>query len=240
MIFRRKSSGSEPGPEDPAAAESGLSESGLSEELRARMHGPWDRSETDVDAGDLTYVDLGGLVVRGMAELELRLQVDEQTSAVTAVMFAGPESGLELRAFAAPRHDGIWDDVRRDIATETTRRGGEVDEVDGEFGTELKLVVPVTLPDGRHAKQASRIVGVDGPRWLLRGTFLGKSAIEPDPDGVVERAFRDVIVVRGDGPMAPRETLQMQMPADAVEAIETDDGQGPSEAEDEDSEPEQV
>jgi hypothetical protein len=40
---------------------------------------------------------------------------------------------------------------------------------------------------------------------LLRGTFLGRSAQEPDPDGTIESAFREVIVVRGDGPMSPRE-----------------------------------
>ena len=91
-------------------------------------------------------------------------------------MLAGPESGLELRAFAAPRWDGIWDDVRKDIAAEAAKRGGTATELDGEFGTELKVVVPVQTPDGRQATQTSRIVGVDGPRWLLRGTFLGKSA----------------------------------------------------------------
>ena len=102
-------------------------------------------------------------------------------------MLAGPDSGLELRAFAAPRCDGIWDEVRKDIAAEATKRGGTATELDGEFGTELKLVVPVQTPDGKQATQTSRIVGVDGPRWLLRGTFLGKSAREPDPEGVVEQ-----------------------------------------------------
>ena len=128
------------------------------------------------------------------------------------VMLAGPESGLELKAFAAPRREGIWDEVRTDIAAEAAKHGGTATELDGEFGTELKIVVPVQTPDGKKATQTSRIVGVDGPRWLLRGTFLGKSANEPDPEGVVEQAFRDVIVVRGDGPMAPRDMIAMTMP----------------------------
>ncbi|MGH3446814.1 MAG: DUF3710 domain-containing protein, partial [Nocardioidaceae bacterium] len=168
---------------------------------------------------DDTYVDLGGLVVKGADDLELRLQVDEQSGAVAAVLLAGPESGLELRAFAAPRTEGIWEDVRADIGDEAKRRGGTATEADGEFGTELNVVVPVQTPDGEQATQPSRIVGVEGPRWLLRGTFLGKSAVDADPDGVVERAFRDVIVVRGDDPMAPREMLPMQMPDGAQEQI---------------------
>jgi hypothetical protein len=208
----------------------------LSEVETPRPNGPWDRSETTADADDTSYLDLGGMIVRGAPDLELRLQVDEQTQAVSAVMLAGPQSGLELRAFAAPRHDGIWDEVRADIAAEAAKHGGTATEQDGEFGTELAVVVPVQTPDGKQATQTSRIVGVDGPRWLLRGTFLGKSAVQPDPDGVVEQAFRDVIVVRGDGPMAPREAIAMTMPEQAgAPSDDTDEPDDPEAEADDDS-----
>ncbi len=189
-----------------------------------RPHGPFDRAETTVDEGDPAYVDLGGLVVKGRAGIELRLQVDETVSppSVSAALLAGPGSGLELRAFAAPRSDGIWDEVRKDIAAEAAKRGGTATEIDGEFGTELKVVVPVQTSDGKKATQQSRIVGVEGPRWLLRGTFLGKSAENADPDGVVETAFRDVIVVRGDAPMSPREMIPMRMPAQPGGIVDAD------------------
>jgi hypothetical protein len=191
-----------------------------------RPRGPWDRSETDADATDPDYLDLGGLVVRGRQTLEVRLQVDEATAAVGGVLLAMAESGLELRAFAAPRSSGIWDDVRADIAAEAGRQGGTATELDGEFGTELKVVMPVVLPDGRAATQISRIVGVDGPRWLLRGTFLGRSAEEPDPEGELESAFRDVIVVRGDAAMKPRDMLEMRMPQQVEIALGEELGEG--------------
>lgn len=180
-----------------------------------RPNGPWDRSETTADSGDAAYVDLGGLVVHGVDGLELRLQVENQQGSVASVMLAGADSGLELRAFAAPRSAGIWDDVRADISAEATKRGGTAQEADGEFGTELVISVPLQAPDGRSATQVSRIVGVEGPRWLLRGTFLGRSATDPDPEGLVETAFRQVIVVRGDEAMAPRDLIPMHMPAAA-------------------------
>ena len=41
-------------------------------------------------------------------------------------------------------------------------------ETDGVFGTELTL--PVVVKGGR--KVVTRIVGVDGPRWMLRGILL--------------------------------------------------------------------
>jgi hypothetical protein len=217
VIFRRRKAGrDEPAEMEPAdeSVEPAASDE-MDELTQERPHGPWDRSETNVDEDDPAYVDLGGLVVRGREGLELRLQVNPETQAVEGVMLAGPQSGLELRAFAAPRWDGIWDEVRTDIAAEAAKRGGTATEVDGEFGTELRMVVPVQTPDGRQATQPSRVVGVDGPRWLLRGTFLGASAQQADPEGVVEQAFRDVIVVRGEGPMAPRDPILMVMPKEA-------------------------
>jgi len=229
VIFRRRSkttddqSGS-----DAVEASSDRDAEGTDSEQPAlssgRTRGPWDRSETRADEDDPQYVDLGGLVVRGRAGLELRLQVDEQTQTVASVLLAGPQSGLELRAFAAPRHDGLWDDVRTDIAAEAANRGGTATELEGEWGTELKVVVPVRTADGRKASQASRIVGIDGPRWLLRGTFLGRSATEQDPDGELAAAFRDVIVVRGEGPMAPRAMLALAMPSGAEIVTGDEDG----------------
>ncbi len=178
--------------------------------------GPWDRSETSADEGDDTYLDIGGLVVRGGPDVEVQLQVDEASSALTAVVLATEDSGLELRAFAAPRNSGIWDDVRREIAAEAARYGGTATERNGEFGTELEVLVPVQTPDGQSATQPSRVVGVEGPRWLLRGSFFGVSAVSPDPNGTLEEAFRAVIVVRGDAAMMPREQLPLSMPPQLV------------------------
>jgi Protein of unknown function (DUF3710) len=204
MIFRRRSRDDELDAVDRSAE--------TLEPPADRPRGPWDRAETTADEGDETYLDLGGLVIKTGPDVEVRLQVDESTSEVAAVMLASVESGLELRAFAAPRNAGIWDDVRADIAAEAARHGGTATEQNGEFGPELAVMMTVETPDGRPATQPSRIVGVDGPRWLLRGTFFGRSAVAPDPDGDVEEAFRAVVVVRGDGPMAPREQLPLRMP----------------------------
>jgi hypothetical protein len=213
VIFRRKSRDENDLPEGEAGEQEEFEE--LDDLEMSRPRGPWDRDETNIDDEDESYIDLGGLVIKGIEGVELRLQVQDQQGTVGGVMLAGPDSGLELRAFAAPRSAGIWDSVRQDIASEAERLGGTASEVDGEFGTELVLSVPVTLPDGKTATQPSRVVGVEGPRWLLRGTFLGRSVQNPDPEGPLETAFRSVIVVRGDEPMAPREMIPMQMPAQA-------------------------
>ncbi len=180
-----------------------------------RPQGPWDIADIEVSENDPDLVDLGGLLVRGRPGLEMRLQVDERDQTVVAVLLVSQEGAVELRAFAAPRNESIWDDVRREIGAEATRRGGTATEAQGEFGAELRLAVPVQTADGQHGTQYSRVVGVSAPRWLLRGTFLGRPAEETDPNGELESAFREVVVRRGEGPMAPRSPIPLQMPPGA-------------------------
>ena len=123
--------------------------------------GPWDRQETDADEGDGLHRPrrAGG---QGRPGLELRLQVDEQD----ADRGGGDARRSRVRAWScAPSpHRGATASGTRsaaDIAAEAAKRGGTATEVDGEFGTELKVVVPVQTPDGAQATQTSRIVGVE-------------------------------------------------------------------------------
>ena len=180
-----------------------------------RAQGPWDSAEVSLVEDDPTKIDLGGLVVTGKPGLELRLQVDEATQKVAAVLLVSPDGALELRPFAAPRNSDIWDGIRKHIAAETAQRGGTATEVDGAYGKELQVMTPVKTPEGKSATQASRVLGISGPRWLLRATFLGRPAQTPQPDGDIEVALREVIVVRGNEPMAPGDPLPLAMPANA-------------------------
>ena len=69
--------------------------------------------------------------------------------------------------------------------------GGTATETEGPFGTELVLVVPVEDPEGQIFSQTSRVIGVDGPRWLLRATVLGRAAVEPDAATPMEETLRN-------------------------------------------------
>jgi hypothetical protein len=181
-----------------------------------RSAGPFDSTEVAAETLEAEdRIDLGALVITGLPGMELRLQVDEASGEVQAVLLVLEDSALELRAFAAPKTSGIWSEVRREIAAEATRMGGTASETEGPFGTELVLVVPVEDPEGQIFSQTSRVIGVDGPRWLLRATLLGRAAVEPDAAPPMEQSLRSVVVVRGSEPMAPRESLALRLPAGA-------------------------
>jgi hypothetical protein len=206
--FRRKN--------DDVEAEASLRESVGEEPAEVtgppRVAGPYDVSEVD---DDVERVDLGSLLIAPAEEREVRLQVDEATQAVQSVVIAGPDGAMELRAFAAPRGGDLWAKARGQIAAETAQRGGTATERTGRFGVELEIQQPVELPGGKQAVQPSRIVGVNGPRWFLRATFLGRPAVEPDDAAGWEDTLAAVVVSRGSQAMPPGDALPLTLPPTA-------------------------
>ena len=178
--------------------------------------GPWDAD--DVTDDGIERIDLGSLRVAPTEGTELRLQVDEQTGDVQSAMLAGDEGAIELRAFAAPRGGDLWSEVRPQIAADVSQHGGTATERQGRWGVELVCQMQVVMPDGTQAMQPSRIVGVNGPRWLLRATFLGLPAVQPDDAEAWEDALAAVVVHRGGHAMPVGDALPLTLPDDAQRA----------------------
>lgn len=193
------------------------------EETAPVTDGPFDSG--DVDPDDLAArLDLGSLRLAMREGMELRVQVDEATQEVVSVIGLWPESAVELRAFAAPKTSGVWDDIRAEIAADTTANGGTAVEAAGLFGAELHLNVTVPGEGGRQETQAQRLWGIDGPRWFLRANVVGRAAVDDGELPEVEAFVRDVVIVRGREAMAPRDALPVKLPE--LETHEgVDDGQ---------------
>ncbi|MFB6591282.1 DUF3710 domain-containing protein [Streptomyces diastaticus] len=176
-----------------------------------RPDGPWDASEVR-EPGE-GRVDLGGLFVPGVEGMELRVEV--AGDAIVAATVVLRDSAIQLQGFAAPKKEGIWGEVREEIGSGISQQGGIIEEVEGPLGWELRAQVPVQLPDGKSGYQVVRFVGVDGPRWFLRGVISGQGAVQPQAAGLLEQIFQDTVVVRGEGPMAPRDPIVLKLPDDA-------------------------
>jgi hypothetical protein len=143
------------------------------------------------------------------------MEIDKKTQKVTGVSAQLGGSGLQVQAFAAPRTAGIWDEVRAEIATSVSGQGGAVDDVPGPFGRELIARIPATAPDGQAAVRPARFVGVDGPRWFLRGVLTGRAAVDPEAAKPLESVFANVVVVRDGNPRPPRDLLTLTLPQNA-------------------------
>jgi hypothetical protein len=79
--------------------------------------------------------------------------------------------------------------------------------------------LPAGAPDGSQGYRAARFVGVDGPRWFLRGVFGGEAALDREAAAGLEDLFRKIVVVRGENPMPPRDLLQLRLPKDATGSV---------------------
>lgn len=179
-------------------------------EGRGDEHGPWDVEDENVPDYD-EYLDMGSYYLPFLKGIELRVKANRATRQVLGTTITYGSSSVEIEAFAAPKTLGLWDDVRADLI----EANKDAKEVEGVFGTELAL--PVTVKGGR--KVLTRIVGVDGPRWMLRGIFSGKAATDPEGEEAkaLNQFFADIVVERGDDPLAPRDLIPMHPPVAPAE-----------------------
>src|SRR5699024_555931 len=95
------------------------------------------------------------------------------------------------------------------------KQKGRVKQVEGPFGRELHARVPTVLKDGRKGWRAARFIGYEGQRWFLRGVIGGRGAIDREAAQGVENLFSQLVVVRGQEPLPPRELLKLSPPAGA-------------------------
>jgi Protein of unknown function (DUF3710) len=180
-----------------------------------RPIGPWDSHDLP-KTDEVPRIDLGGLRVPVPDGIELRVEVQDDVP-VAATLVDGA-SQLQIHAFAAPKSSGLWAEVRAEISEALNGSGGSADDVEGTFGPELRA--RIVAEDG--SGQTARFIGVDGPRWFLRGLLSGPGSTDPLQANRLEEAFRLVVVHRGTDAMAPRDMLPLHLPREAFEAHDHD------------------
>lgn len=204
---------------DTPAADDGVvpGDAGAPADAGAAPHvpvtGPFDIDDAPDREG---YIDLGALLVEPVEGMQLRLEVEENSQRVVAAALELDGSRLQLQVFAAPKTGGLWPGIAEQISDSIAEQGGRIDRVAGRFGEELVARVPSTGPDGTEGYMVARFIGIDGPRWFLRGVVGGPATLDRAQAERLEDRLARVVVVRGDQPMPPQELLPLTMPAGAV------------------------
>jgi hypothetical protein len=202
--------------------EDGSDESEADEDDAER--GPYDIDDAPDDG--LERLDLGSLKIPALPGVEVQIQANEQGEIAAVALIAGP-SAVQVGAFAAPRTEGIWDEVRAELREGVESEGGTVTEKRGTYGPEL--VGRITTPEG---PQQVRFVGIDRPRWFLRAVFHGEAAADPAAAPELLDCLGKIVVERGGEAMPVRDPLPLRLPPEAVEqqqaaaeqAADADDG----------------
>jgi hypothetical protein len=129
--------------------------------------------------------------------------------------FAG--SSLQLQAFAAPKNEGVWHEIRGQMRESIAGQGGETEERVGSLGPELIAKMPLIDESGKKAgHRLARFIGVDGPKWFLRGVIGGAALSDPRAAADIDDLFRSVVVVRADVPLPPKDLLPLTVPGGTV------------------------
>jgi hypothetical protein len=170
--------------------------------------GPYDVAEAPAGVQRL---DLGSLQIPAVPEVEVRVQADPQ-GAVQQIVLVHGQSALQLGVFAAPRSEGIWDEVREEIRQSLFADGVAAQEVAGEYGTELRARVRT-----EEGLTDLRFVGVDGPRWMVRAVYQGAAATDPAAAGPLASCLDGLVVDRGVEAKPVREPLPLRLPREAGE-----------------------
>lgn len=195
--------------EAPDEYDDGYDEDG--DEPTGPTQGPYDVSEAPPD--ELERFDLGALRIPAISGVEIRMQAGPEGEVQQVVLVHG-DSALELGVFAAPRSEGIWDEVRAELHAALGRDGARPEEIEGEYGVELRA--RVRSPDG---PTQVRFVGVDGPRWFVRAMYQGPAAADPARAATLREVLLGLVVDRGSQAMPVREALPLRLPPAAAEQI---------------------
>ena len=186
-----------------------------------RTEGPLDMDEVE-DTED--YANLGSVYIKLLDGMRLRLEVEEASGVVIAATCIRKGATIQIQAFAAPRSSGIWDDIREELAESVASQGGTVEMYEGVFGVEMLTRLPAVTEDGKRGERVARFVGVDGPRWFLRGVISGEAVLDNEEAAeAIDEVFRSVIVDRGDDPRPPRELLPLVVPEQDIATADDED-----------------
>ncbi|MEY4409368.1 MAG: hypothetical protein RLZ65_705 [Actinomycetota bacterium] len=171
-------------------------------------NGPFDIEEIGV----LTpYLDFGSLRISPMAGVTIKADVDDQSKRIVSLSLELDGHRLQVQAFAATKSDGLWEYTMNAIAKGIAEQNGLAEVIQGVLGPELRVQTSVTENGNRFLRE-SRFIGVDGPRWFLRGVLTGPEIYQPDTYLKLIGLYRSVAVNRGDSALPPGELLPITLP----------------------------
>ncbi|GAB3375249.1 DUF3710 domain-containing protein [Amycolatopsis echigonensis] len=174
------------------------------DQLSETTDGPFDVAEAEEDG--IPRIDLGSVRVPVPDGSQVQVEMDPEEGGVRAVHVVTEVGQITVSAYAAPKSGGLWREVSNELADQLRADGAKVNIGRGEWGMELSAIV---------GDVALRFVGVDGPRWMLRGVIAGPQSTASQAPEVLRAIVRRTVVDRGNSPMPVRTPLPITLP-DAV------------------------
>ncbi|WP_086852248.1 DUF3710 domain-containing protein [Amycolatopsis kentuckyensis] len=184
-------------------------------ELSDVSDGPFDVADFEDDG--IPRIDLGSVKVPVPDGSQVQVEMDPEAGGVRAVHVVTEQGQITVSAYAAPRSGGLWREVSSELADQLRSDGAKVTLGRGVWGLEISAII---------GDVALRFVGVDRPRWMLRGVIAGPQSEAAGAVEVLREIVRRTIVDRGDAPMPVRTPLTITLPEAVAEHIAAQQQQG--------------
>lgn len=176
--------------------------------------GPYDGDAVnfeDFDFSDFSVglLDLGSMKIPLPKESQVQVEMGE----------AGPKmlhivtkfGRLTPVAFAAPRTAGQWEEASVELIQGVAGDGLDASFEQGPWGREVV---------GKHDNGTVRIIGVEGPRWMLRLTTTGPEEMAEDLAALAREMIARMFIYRGSDPILAGNSLPVIMPKQLVEQMQ--------------------
>lgn len=207
----------------PSAAEEDLISSPFGDDEPDPIHdavngntGPFDGDKVnfkDFDFSDFSagVLNLGSLLVPLPKGSEVQVEMGPEGPKMLHILT--PHGRVTPVAFAAPASAGQWKEATKDIIQGMRRDGLDVTIERGPWGRELVG----TMENGGGVV---RIIGVDGPRWMLRMTMAAPKESADEMAKVVREITARTFVNRGSQPILAGNSLPVALPKPLAEQVQ--------------------
>lgn len=195
----------EPTPEVPEAVEVSSVDSDT---------GPFDGDTVDISEFDfsdfsLGILDLGSMRIPLPKNSQVQVEMGEQGPKMVHIV---TEFGrLTPVVFAAPTSAGQWAEASEQIVQGMTTDGLDVDVEQGPWGPEV-------VGSGEHG--TIRVIGVEGPRWMVRMTTTAPNGREEGLRDLAREVTARTFVYRGDDPILAGNSLPVVLPQQLVSQVQ--------------------
>lgn len=176
--------------------------------------GPFDGDSVEISDFDFSdfssgVLNLGSMQIPLPKESQVQVEMGEQGPKMLHIVTR--HGRVTPVAFAAPTSAGQWKEAAKEIAEGMNRDGLTVRLERGPWGREVV---------GEGPAGVIRIIGAEGPRWMLRMTL----AAPLDKAEELARLGREItartFVYRGDNPVLAGNSLPVALPQQLVDQVQ--------------------
>ena len=176
--------------------------------------GPFDGDSVDIDSFDFSDFSVG---VLDLSSMKINLPEDSQVQVEMGepwpkMLHIVTRFGrITPVAFAAPRSQSQWSEAGQELIEGMSNDGLTTRLEDGPWGSEVV---------GENDNGQIRIIGIDGPRWMLRFTMAAPKGREDKLAQLAREVAARTFVYRGNDPVLAGNALQVVMPPQLVSQLQ--------------------